>query len=62
MRKEFLFVYLDIRRISLAIAPGQSHRSEQPVGVVEFAALQVQKQGRVRFLKETEMAIDLFFF
>lgn len=56
----FLNAYLDIRSVSLAVAPSHGHRSEQPVGIVEFATLQVQKQGRVRLLlKEIRQFIIL---
>lgn len=43
-------MYLDIGCVSLTVAPCQRHRSVQPVGIVEFASLQVQKQRGVRLL------------
>lgn len=48
--KELRDELLDVGRIPLAITPGGREGSEQPVGIVKLAALQVQEQSRVRFL------------
>ena len=36
---------LDVRRVTLAVFPGLRHRSEGPVGVVEFPSLEVEEEG-----------------
>ena len=48
--EELRYELLHIGRVPLAVAPRRRHRSEQPVGVIEFAALEAQPQRRVRFL------------
>ena len=51
--EEFRDELLDVGRVPLAVAPRRRHRTEQPVGVIEFTALQIQTQRRVRLLSTT---------
>ena len=39
------YQFLDVRRVALAVFPGLRHRSEGPVGVVEFPSLEVEEEG-----------------
>lgn len=51
--------YLDIRGVPLAVLPGERDGGEQPVGVVELAALQRQEHRRHGLLGEKAKLVSI---